>query len=337
VPPPLFVVGPPRSGTTLTARILGRHSRIFMPGETHFFDDIYSRRRELGELRNSESIQRVITRLRTLYERYNEQLDQKRIEKLLANRDILEKLRSCGSYEEIFSCFMGVQMQLTGKVRWGNNVPKDIFHFKDIFSFYPNAKFIVCIRDVRDFLISYQNKWQATAVDSVDRIRKLYHPILTSLVWKASARQFVQLKGSMPSTAFKLVRYEDLVENPQKVVRDICDFIGEEFQEDMLNVDAENSSFREGQVGIFSSSVGRWRRLLSNEEAYIAQQITARELAEFGYSPVVPKINPLKVAYICATLPLSSWRALHANRALRGPLFPYVARRVAALWQTPSP
>ena len=39
---PVFIIGTPRSGTTLTAKILGRHSNIFMPGETHFFDDVYS-------------------------------------------------------------------------------------------------------------------------------------------------------------------------------------------------------------------------------------------------------------------------------------------------------
>jgi len=51
---PIFVVGTPRSGTILTAKILGRHSHIFMPGETHFFDDIYSRRIELGNPGNGQ-------------------------------------------------------------------------------------------------------------------------------------------------------------------------------------------------------------------------------------------------------------------------------------------
>lgn len=43
---PIFVFGIPRSGTTLTAMIIGRHSRLFMSGETHYIDDIYSRRKE---------------------------------------------------------------------------------------------------------------------------------------------------------------------------------------------------------------------------------------------------------------------------------------------------
>ena len=332
--PPIFVVGAPRSGTTLTARILSRHSRVFMPGETHFFDDIYARRRELGELQNAASIQRVTARLRTLYGRYNEKPDQERVEKLLQKQEVIEKLTRCRTYKELFSCFMQLQMRSTGKVRWGNNVPKDIFQIKEIVSFYPDAKILICIRDVRDFLISYQNKWTVAAEDSAERLTSLYHPVVTSLLWQASVKQIARIKGTIPRENLMMIRYESLVQNPEKLVREICRFIGEDFEENMLNVEEENSSFQVGQKGIYSSSVGRWRRLLTNEEAYIAQKITGSWLVEFGYTTADLKINPLKVGYMYATMPYGLWRAIHANRAIRGPFLPYVAKRLAALWQS---
>jgi Sulfotransferase family len=335
-PPPIFVVGPPRSGTTLTAKILGRHSRIFMPGETHFFDDICSRRRELGELQHAESIQRVVTRLKSLYGRYNEKPDQERIENLFQKRDVIEKLTSCHGYREILSCFMEIQMRPAGKERWGNNVPKDIFHIKEIMSFYPDAKIIVCIRDVRDFLLSYQNKWKVSAERDVGRIKSLYHPVVTSLLWKASVKQIARIKDMIPRENLMRVRYESLVQNPEKLVREICRFIGEDFEEDMLNVDEENSSFQDERKGIYSSSVERWGRLLTNEEAYVAQKITRRWLVEFGYTTTELKINPLKVGYMYATMPYGMWRAIYANRAIRGPLLPYLVKLLAALWQSPT-
>lgn len=331
--PPIFVVGAPRSGTTLTARILGRHSCVFMPGETHFFDDIYARRRELGELQNAESIQSVTARLKTLYERYNEKPDQERIEKLLEKQDVIEKLTSCRTYKELFSCFMEIQMQLEGKIRWGNNVPKDIFQIKEIATFYPDAKILICIRDVRDFLISYQNKWKVAAEDNAERLTNLYHPVVTSLLWQASVKQIDRVKDLIPRENLMMIRYESLVHNPEKLVREICRFIGEDFEEAMLNVDEENSSFQVEQKGIYSSSVGRWRQRLTNEEAYIAQKITGSWLLEFGYTTADVKINPLKVGLMFATLPYGMWRAMHANRAIRGPLLPYVVKRLAALWQ----
>ena len=334
--PSIFVVGAPRSGTTLTARIIGRHSRVFMPGETHFFDDIYARRQEFGELQDAESIHRVMRRLETLYGRYNEKPDQERVDKLLQKNDAIEKLMICRTYKELFSCFMEIQMQLAGKARWGNNVPKDIFHIEEILSFYPTAKILVCIRDVRDFLVSYQNKWKVAAGDNAERLTSLYHPVVTSLLWQASVKQIARIKDIIPKENLMMIRYESLVHNPENLVREICRFIGEEFEEDMLNVDEENSSFRDERKGIYSSSVERWRRLLTNEEAYVAQKITRRWLVEFGYTIAEFKINPLKVGYMYATVPYGLWRAIHANRAIRGPLLPYVARRLAALWQSPT-
>jgi hypothetical protein len=329
--PPIFIVGPPRSGTTLMAKILGRHSRIFMPGETHFFDDIYSRRRELGDLRNGDSVGRVMSRVRTLYARYNEKPDQERVNRILREREAVEKLRACVSYEEILSCFMELQMRILGKARWGNNVPKDIFHIKEIVSFYPDAKIVVCIRDVRDFLCSYQNKWTVSSDANGDRLRRLYHPILTSLLWTASAKQILHLRKLVPPENCLIVRYEKLVANPETVVRDICRFIGEAFEENMLNVEEQNSSFAVQQNGIYSSSVGRWRRALTNEEVYTAQLITKKYLVKLGYATEKLKINPVKLGYIWITLPFALRRAVHANKMIREPLFPYIVRRFSAL------
>ena len=331
VPPPIFVTGAPRSGTTLIAKILGRHSRIFMPGETHFFDDIYIRRRELGELSDVASRQRVLARLRTLYRRYDENSDQQRIDKLLQTDGVLEKLTSCASYKTMFSYFMEIQVRPVGKVRWGNNVPKDIFHVEDILSFYPAAKFIVCVRDVRDFLLSYKNKWRHTGDENADRVRRLYHPIVTTLLWKASVKQIIRMKDLVPRENLMVIRYENFVQNPVKVVGEICRFVGEKFEADMLNVDEENSSFDVPQKGIYSSSVGRWRRLLTSEEAYVAQKLARRGLLELGYGTTELKVNPLTVSCMYVTVPFGLWRALRANRALRGPLLPYVGRRFAAL------
>jgi hypothetical protein len=333
IPAPIFVVGAPRSGTTLTAKILGRHSRIFMPGETHFFDDIYARRRELGELSDAESLRKVIGRLRTLYWRYDESTDQQRLDQLLQKHDVSERLTDCRSYKDVLNCFMEIQMRGVGKIRWGNNVPKDIFHVVEIVSFYPDAKFIVCVRDVRDFLLSYKNRWKTTGGENAERTRKLYHPIITSLLWRANVKQIGRLDKSVPPGNCLIVRYEKLVKNPGSVVRGICRFIGEDFEQNMLEINEQNSSFSVRERGIYSSSVGRWRRGLTNEEVYTAQTLTKKFLGKLGYATENLAINPFRLGYIWATLPFSFWRAVHANKTIRGPLVPYLSRRITALIQ----
>jgi hypothetical protein len=328
--PPIFVVGPPRSGTTLTAKILGRHSRVFVPGETHFFDDIYARRRELGELSDPAARAKVLSRLDTIYERYDEAADQRRIHRIFQSTDLREQLGRCLTYKDLLSHFMESQMRSAGKIRWGNNVPKDIFHVKEILSFYPGAKFIVCLRDVRDFLLSYKYKWRNTGKENSDRVKKLYHPVVTSLLWKASVKQILRAKDAIPSGNVTLVRYERLAEKPEQSIRELCDFIGEDFEPAMGDVNEGNSSFEVTKKGIYSSSISRWRRLLSAEEACVAQSITKDLLQELGYSLERLKVNPIAIGYIWATTPYGLCRAVHANRAIRGPLLPYLTRRIAA-------
>jgi hypothetical protein len=332
---PIFVMGPPRSGTTLVARILGRHSNIFMPGETHFFDDIYSRRKELGNPQDPMAMEKIITRLATLYARYNEPPDQERVDQILADPAILDDLKaSCRTYGDILSLFMQLQVHQAGKKRWGNHVPKDIFHIKDILAFYPDAKFLICIRDVRDFLLSYQyqaNKGGVTSPENVQRLQRLYHPLVTSFLWKTSVKRIDRAKSLLPERNLMVFRYESLIERPEEIVRNICTFVGEAFEKSMLEVNTHNSSFRTQNSGIFAASVGRWRGKLSPEEAYVAQKVARRALIESGYSIERINVNPGKLTKIVLTFPYAFWRALHANRKNRGPLLSYLIRRATNL------
>jgi hypothetical protein len=152
-----------------------------------------------------------------------------------------------------------------------------------------------------------------------------------SFLWNASIKQIARIKALVPSDNLMIVRYENLVESPKQVVSDICRFIGEEFEQDMLHVDVQNSSFQVGQTGIYASSVGRWQRMLTKEEIYIAQQLSKQRLETLGYRCENVKANLMKMGYLWATLPYGLFRALRANRVNHGPMLQYLATRVTAL------
>jgi len=329
---PIFIVGTPRSGTTLTAKILGRHPELFMPGETHYFDDIYACRNELGIVGDVASIERIVERLSTLYERYYELPDQERISSLFstinANSEILAQ---CNNYGDILAWFMRIQMEKEGKSRWGNNAPRDIFNYKDIIKFYPDAKIIICVRDLRDFLLSYQGKWKVTGDDHVERLKKLYHPVITSLLWKSSMKLVSEIKRDVAAENLIIVNYEGLVQEPEITVNNICKTIGVDFIPGMLEVNSNNSSNAGNATGIFSSSVERWRENLSNEEIKIAQILAKKELRDLGYSIEPVKFNFFKLLMKFSSTPFALWRALNANKDVRGPLIPYLSRRLSSL------
>lgn len=330
---PVFIIGTPRSGTTLMAKILGRHSRLFMPGETHFMDDIYSHRKELGAIGENTTKLKIAEKLFDHYERYYELEDQKRISGMFKNPSELAGIFSeATSYGDAFDRFMKVQMRALGKSRWGNNAPRDLFNITDIISIFPSSKFIVCVRDIRGFLLSYKSKWKIVEGEQyVSRMKRLYHPVVTSLLWKSSMKQVNSLDQLIETSDFNIVHYENLVSDPENTVRKICIGIGEQYEPSMIEVDTHNSSTGSDDAGIFSTSIDRWKTRLSQEEIQIGQSIGLPELEKLGYQAVKTRANLVKVSLIWLQAPIALWRALEANKSVRGPLIPYMVRRLSVL------
>ncbi len=323
---PVFVVGPPRSGTTLTARLLGELPRVFMPGETHFLEDVYRRHERSGAA--CSQLPDMLARLRTLYGRYNEPDDQRRVDALRASGAFERELSGLTGPRELFEAFMKLQAASVGKPRWGNQVPRDVFELDTLLGMFPDARIVACIRDPRDFLVSYRDKWTISA--DGERLRRLYHPILTSFLWKASARAILDGKRRFHG-AVHVTRYEDLVRDPESHLRRLCAFIGEEFHPRLLDTRFSNSSTGAQLTGISSRSAGRWRADLPVEDAYFAQKICGAVMEQFGYARAELSPGRLKAARLALALPARTIRALSANRAKRGSTVRYLARRIRAL------
>jgi len=324
---PVFIVGSPRSGTTLLANILGRHTNLFMPGETFFFDDIYSRRQALGKPFDPKAFEVIFKRLNTLYGRFNFPEDQQRIDKIFAAPEVKMRMQTeCKSYEDVLNFFMEIQAAQVNKHRWGNQVPKDLFNVPAIRSFYPNGKIIICVRNIQSFLHSYKFKWRNTSPENVMRIKALYHPVITSFLWKASMRKVSTIQRQVPEKDCTVVRYEDLVMNPERTIRRVCAIIEETFEHEMLNISSDNSSFGGGK-GIFKESMNRWRTGLSNEEIALALWIGGKDLKAMGYPKEQIGYNLLKLGGLILSAPLALSKALKAGDKLRGPLFPYLKHR----------
>jgi hypothetical protein len=321
---PLFIMGTPRSGTTLTATILNGHSRIFIPGETHFFEDVFARYKDLRF--DAETARAAWSRLMTIYGRFNEPTDQLRVD-ALAPLLAGAPLRDVGSTGDLFALFMEAQMRHEGKRRWGNQTPRDIFYVSEILSLFPDAKIIVCIRDPRDFLLSYKNKWKREMGKNSDRLRKLYHPVVTSLLWKASMKCIPAIVAAVPKANLSLLRYERLVSDPETVIRELCGTIEETFEPGMLQIDFHNSSHGVHAPGIYGDSVGRWRSGLPREDIHIVQSSCCREMDFLGYAREDAGAGTLRVAHCYLSAPGAFLSALHANREKRGPLLPYLIRR----------
>ncbi|MGD2156942.1 MAG: sulfotransferase [Anaerolineales bacterium] len=327
---PILVVGSARSGTTLIGRILNRLPDVFAPGESHFFEDIWSRRHELGDLNNQLSSRKAIERMLTVYGRYNFHQTQEIIDVELDLTELTQQVQQLdNSYAALYYVFLTNLAQSQKKTRICDDTPKHLYYLNTVFDWYPKTKVIACVRDPRDFLCSYKNYWQRSE-DSA-RIKALYHPITISLLWRSSYKLLTKFMERYNQDQLLVVRYEDLVNKSQDEVKRICDFLNVEYNDDLLLIDSQNSSFLsavEQANGIFSTSVGRWRYDLKSHEIWWLQQLVGSTMHQYGYDDTPVKPSWFYVFGTLLNMPVRFAVALYSNKEKRGPILRYLLRRV---------
>jgi len=206
-PPAPFVVGVARSGTTLLRLMLDAHPQLAIPGETHFLAPLLKQ----PPLTKDEFVARV-----TAAETWeNMALDP---ENLRAALDRLETF----SLADATRCFYRLYANRLGKTRWGDKTGNYLNNMSALQRLLPEARFIHIIRDGRDNALSRQGLWFGPGNDIADLAQFWVRRI-------EAARQ--QAKSLLH---YLEVRYEALVSEPERVLREICDYIALPFDPAML-------------------------------------------------------------------------------------------------------
>lgn len=291
---PVFVVGIERSGTSLMYALLASHPGIAMTRRTNLWRYFYKR---YGDLSRPENLERCLAAM----------MFYKRLRVLHPDPGLLREAFWQGepTYERLFRLLIERHLEVAGKPRWGDKSLHAEHYIEDIFAVYPKAKIIHMIRDPRDGYASFRTgllkgTWlKKLGHDPVNRndptrIRRRYGRGgigAATARWLASARLACRSQQHH-FDHYKIVRYEDLVSWPEGTVRGICSFIGEEYAPKMLSMEGAqvlrdkggNSSYGRREAGsISTSSVGRFREVLSQQEIAFMQELAGRYMAAYGY------------------------------------------------------
>jgi len=151
-----------------------------------------------------------------------------------------------------------------------------------------------------------------------------YHPITMSKLWNEANQRALSLQRQK---RFLLVRFEDLVENPQAETQRICAFLSISFNPTMLDIPrwgSSNIAHSTRQRGISSEVKDLWRECLPVADRILCEQLTATTMHRFGYRPVPVKwaarlgiwakvlTYPLHVAGVISLNPKRAWTLLKA-------------------------
>jgi hypothetical protein len=295
----ILVVGNSRSGTTMMGRIIGKHSSVFTFNEDHFFEELWNPQENPQPLSATDATSLLARLFSIQRDGYFYQGDFQRY--IAEAKTLVENISSPATPPRIFEAFLRYEAGKHGKTVACLQTPRNVYYLREILDLYPKAYAVNMIRDPRDVMLSQKRRWMGRLSGRrkipffhIVRTWADYHPITISLLWRSGIRA-----GDLFTTSSRViqVRFEDLLDAPEKTVRKICDFCAITYQAEMLNVPqvgSSNRTDRPDRMGIDSSVAGRWREGgLNSTELFISQKMTREGMERHGYlaQSVVP--NPL--------------------------------------------
>lgn len=266
-----FIAGVQRSGTTLLQTLMSKHPAILMEKRSIAF--------------------RIITCFKNLYDLlpYNIQHDKKEILQWLIENDDKGRLAELIDFEHVekYDNIRALIQQSIykktikkGKQIWGDKSPNLQHYLSDLMLLIPEAKIIHIIRDGR-----------ANAYSMSTRSYKNLE--LSAQQWVEGNIFGLVNQNILGKENYKLLKYEDLLQNPEKELKAVCEFLEIPFSSEMLDLSDDNLSADKRYVKNFfdTSKINKWTKQLSKKELQKVERIQGPLLQKLGYSLENKTIN----------------------------------------------
>lgn len=291
----IFITGASRSGTTLLSFVLRNHSDVFGLRELQYFGQAWNPREPERRFTAPEALEVAAT----LYAHQESgvlvhRIDHRHRRAATALLDALGEAATDPA--ELFAAAVADMARAAGKSIACEQTPRYIFYASALLDRYPEAHVVHLVRDPRAVMASQKNRWRrrSLAADgtTVPRYESLrvwvnYHPYTVARLWSQATRAALELVGH---PRFTVIRYEDLVRDPERTVRGLCTRLGLQFEPRMLEVAQVNSSHQSSAAGarpgMRAEAIDHWRQALTPTETAITERACGRQMREFGYPPV---------------------------------------------------
>jgi sulfotransferase family protein len=255
--PPVFIVGCPRSGTTLLSLMLTAHPEISITPGGGYIYRLRSNLCSYGELSDPVNVERLHRDLIP------------GLQSKFLNPPALEQffdwVKRFGTDSRSIITFYGTWkarvLEKTKLAWWGYSASHHVHHIPYLATLFPQCKFILIVRDPRDVFAS-------------GKVDLDWDFVTFREEWEKSVLDGLLARLHIGATNVKEMKYETLVTNPKSVLQEICDFLQVEYTDEMLAygiADAAKPLSRLNHLGsqlkpVCSNSIGRYRQVLTQEE-----------------------------------------------------------------------
>jgi len=181
----------------------------------------------------------------------------------------------------------------------GEKTPAHLYSVPTLFDWFPNTKIIHTFRDPRGIFVSTLKRMQTDRWGIKARYPglppKLADPLINPLTVMFTTRhwlQAVKLHASYQRAygdSYMLLRFEDLISEPERQVNAICEFVGVPYESSMVDeVAVVSSSYRDqrrGPSGFDKQNANRWRAHIDPLTRTWFSVLGRKHLKNFGYLP----------------------------------------------------
>lgn len=232
----VFILGNPRSGTSLFRLMLNAHPQIISPPECGFLHWWSSKYKDWSSNDNtSDRVLEFVSDVKSSKKMEDWNLDFENLKQKIRTENP-KNYAELG--ELVYLLFAEQKGKVPSIIADKNNYY--INHLNDLKEIWPTAKYILVIRDGRDVACSYLNI-EKLVTDSP------YKPKLSTDIstiakeWVTNNNNIIRFINSQENNQGLVVRYEDVVANPAHFLSNVCQFLGVDFDTEMLSYYIKNA------------------------------------------------------------------------------------------------
>ena len=277
---PIFIVGMPRSGTTLLSAILNSHSQIAITPETHFcpkYLNTLSQASSQGRQTWEKAIYSFIMSYEISQFNFPHQVKEQLFEKFVHGKTTVP---------DIFSTLLQTFAKIHSKSIWGEKTPRHLEYVSLLKDWYPDANFVCVIRDPRDCSLSLsQVSWSKANIVS-HALRWRNYASLSTRYQKYYCKNYYE------------VLYEDLIRFPSLTVSSLCHWLDIKFEPEMIHLYNKsalqlfNSNSEPWKTNTFNAidayNWGKWKQKMNYTDSTIFNVLCKKYMKMFNYEIFIP-------------------------------------------------